>query len=44
MVYGDRYESFAALVAARQMGIPTAHVEGGDYTDGGAWMTRSATR
>ena len=36
VVYGDRYESFAALVAASQMGIPTAHVEGGDYTDGGA--------
>ena len=36
VAYGDRYESFAAVVAASQMGVPTAHVEGGDYTDGGA--------
>jgi UDP-hydrolysing UDP-N-acetyl-D-glucosamine 2-epimerase len=36
VVYGDRYESFAAVIAASQMGVPTAHVEGGDYTDGGA--------
>lgn len=36
IVYGDRYESFAAAIAATQMGIPTAHIEGGDYTDGGA--------
>jgi UDP-hydrolysing UDP-N-acetyl-D-glucosamine 2-epimerase len=36
LAYGDRYESFAAVIAATQMGIATAHVEGGDYTDGGA--------
>lgn len=36
LVYGDRFEGFAAVVAATQMGIPTAHVEGGDYTGGGA--------
>jgi UDP-N-acetylglucosamine 2-epimerase (non-hydrolysing)/GDP/UDP-N,N'-diacetylbacillosamine 2-epimerase (hydrolysing) len=36
LVYGDRLESFAAAIAGTQMGIPTAHVEGGDYTDGGA--------
>jgi UDP-hydrolysing UDP-N-acetyl-D-glucosamine 2-epimerase len=36
VAYGDRYESFAAVVAASQMCVPTAHVEGGDYTDGGA--------
>lgn len=36
VVYGDRFESFAAAVAATQMNIPTAHIEGGDYTDGGA--------
>lgn len=36
LVYGDRFESFAALIAGTQMGIPTAHVEGGDYTEGGA--------
>lgn len=36
LVHADRFESFAALVAGTQMGIPTAHVEGGDYTEGGA--------
>jgi UDP-N-acetylglucosamine 2-epimerase (non-hydrolysing)/GDP/UDP-N,N'-diacetylbacillosamine 2-epimerase (hydrolysing) len=36
LVYADRFESFAALIAGTQMTIPTAHVEGGDYTDGGA--------
>lgn len=36
LIYSDRYEGFAACIAATQMGIPTAHVEGGDYTEGGA--------
>lgn len=36
VVYADRFESFAALIAGTQMGIPTAHIEGGDYTEGGA--------
>lgn len=36
LVYGDRFEAFAATIAASQMGIPTAHVEGGDVTEGGA--------
>jgi UDP-hydrolysing UDP-N-acetyl-D-glucosamine 2-epimerase len=36
LVYGDRYEAFAALIAGTQMGIPTGHIEGGDYTEGGA--------
>ncbi len=36
LVYGDRFESFAATIAATQMNIPTAQVEGGDYTEGGA--------
>lgn len=36
LVYADRFESFAALITGTQMGIPTAHVEGGDYTEGGA--------
>lgn len=36
VVYGDRYESFAAMIASTQMNIPTAHIEGGDYTEGGA--------
>jgi UDP-hydrolysing UDP-N-acetyl-D-glucosamine 2-epimerase len=36
VVYGDRFESFSAVIAGTQMGIPTAHIEGGDYTEGGA--------
>ena len=36
VVYADRFEGFAALVAGTQMGIPTAHIEGGDITEGGA--------
>lgn len=36
LVYGDRYESFAAMITGTQMNIPCAHIEGGDYTEGGA--------
>ena len=36
LCYGDRYETFAAAITSTQMGIATAHVEGGDYTEGGA--------
>ena len=36
LVYADRYEGFAATIAATQMNIPTAHIEGGDLTEGGA--------
>jgi UDP-N-acetylglucosamine 2-epimerase (non-hydrolysing)/GDP/UDP-N,N'-diacetylbacillosamine 2-epimerase (hydrolysing) len=36
IVYADRFESLAAMIAATQMNIPTAHIEGGDLTDGGA--------
>lgn len=36
VVYGDRFESFAAAIASSQMNIATAHIEGGDYTEGGA--------
>lgn len=36
VVYADRFEGFSALIAATQMGIPTAHIEGGDVTEGGA--------
>lgn len=36
VVYADRFEGFAALVAGTQMNVPTAHVEGGDITEGGA--------
>ncbi len=36
VVYADRFEGLAAVVAGTQMGIPTAHIEGGDITEGGA--------
>jgi len=36
VVYGDRFEAFAAAIAATQMNIPTVHIEGGDLTEGGA--------
>lgn len=36
LVYADRFEGFAAVVTSTQMNIPTAHVEGGDITEGGA--------
>lgn len=36
VVYGDRFEAFAALIAASQSNIPVAHIEGGDKTEGGA--------
>jgi len=36
LVYADRFEGFAAVIAGSQMGLPTAHVEGGDLTEGGA--------
>ncbi|MCE9659472.1 MAG: UDP-N-acetylglucosamine 2-epimerase [Burkholderiales bacterium] len=36
VVYADRFEGFAAVIAASQMNLPTAHVEGGDLTEGGA--------
>jgi UDP-hydrolysing UDP-N-acetyl-D-glucosamine 2-epimerase len=35
VIYGDRFEAFAALIASTQMGLPTAHIEGGDLTQGG---------
>lgn len=37
IVYADRYEGFAALIASTQMGIVTAHFEGGDITEGGTF-------
>ena len=37
IVYADRYEGFAALIASTQMGIVTAHFEGGDITNGGTF-------
>jgi UDP-hydrolysing UDP-N-acetyl-D-glucosamine 2-epimerase len=36
VVYADRFEGLAAMVASTQMNIPTAHIEGGDLTEGGA--------
>lgn len=36
VVYADRFEGFSAVIAASQMRIPVAHVEGGDITEGGA--------
>ena len=36
VVYADRFEGFAAVIASSQMNIPTAHIEGGDLTEGGA--------
>jgi UDP-N-acetylglucosamine 2-epimerase (non-hydrolysing)/GDP/UDP-N,N'-diacetylbacillosamine 2-epimerase (hydrolysing) len=37
VVYADRFEGFAATIAGTQMRIPTAHIEGGDVTEGGAF-------
>lgn len=36
IVYADRFEGLAAVVTGSQMGIPVAHIEGGDITEGGA--------
>jgi len=43
LIYGDRFESFAAMVAATQMNVASAHVEGGDYTEAERWTIRFAT-
>ena len=29
LVYADRFEGFAAVIASTQLNIPTAHIEGG---------------
>lgn len=36
VVYADRFEGLAAVIASTQMNVPTAHIEGGDITEGGA--------
>ncbi len=36
LVYGDRFETFAAAIASSQTNTVTCHVEGGDITQGGA--------
>lgn len=36
VVYADRFEGFSAVITGTQMNIATAHVEGGDLTEGGA--------
>ena len=35
VIYGDRFEAFAAMIAATQQGLAAAHIEGGDLTQGG---------
>ncbi len=35
VVYADRFEGFSAVISGTQMNIPTAHIEGGDITEGG---------
>lgn len=35
VIYGDRYEIFAAAICSTQMMIPTVHIEGGDITGEG---------
>lgn len=35
VLYGDRYETFAAAICAHQHNIKIVHVEGGDITEGG---------
>ena len=37
LVYADRFETLGAAIASSQMGIVTAHIEGGDLTEGGAF-------
>ncbi len=34
MVLGDRFEILAAAISARMLGIPIAHISGGDVTEG----------
>ena len=34
IVLGDRFEIFAVAAAAHMIGIPTAHISGGDVTEG----------
>jgi len=34
VILGDRYEAFAACTASSVMGIPIAHISGGDVTEG----------
>lgn len=36
VVYADRFEGLSAVITGTQMNIPTAHIEGGDLTEGGA--------
>ena len=49
ILLGDRYETFACAVASYTMGIPIAHIHGGEYTLGSldnAWrdcITRMST-
>ena len=46
LVLGDRYEIFAAGAAAATLGIPLAHISGGDVTQGAAddWYRHCLTK
>jgi UDP-hydrolysing UDP-N-acetyl-D-glucosamine 2-epimerase len=46
VVNGDRYEILAAAQAAALMGIPVAHISGGEVTEGAVddWMRHSITK
>lgn len=35
VIYGDRYETFAAAISAHQSNVKILHLEGGDITEGG---------
>ncbi len=36
IVHGDRYEILGAVIGANMMGVPIAHIAGGDVTEGSA--------
>lgn len=46
LVLGDRYEIFAAGAAAALLGVPLAHISGGDVTEGAAddWFRHCLTK
>ncbi len=46
LVLGDRYEIFAAGAAAALLGVPLAHISGGDVTQGAAddWFRHCLTK
>ena len=47
LVFGDRFESLAAALAAAILNIPVGHIHGGDKTEGGQiyqWTRHAITR